>query len=301
MARPSLDAWTRVLANRPLDARIRLLPYIGAIAGALLCGAAALGGGYALTSMLVIAVAAILVQRSLASAIVRTRVTELASFADTIDAIANGESDVTMPSTIDGSSARLHTSLMKMADRLRESTEEAEAIAEGDLSHSATRHARGDRLGLALVRISAYLSELGTASDRVAEGELGVVVRARSPRDAVGVAFASMLDRITRTLRETGLAARAISAGLTSIEDAIGNLTIEARRTIDVSADVAASVEAIAAQSSRLDALLRPFGPADDHDSVGAGLNPHRGPTLHRTPPSTELAFPKLGLMARCS
>jgi hypothetical protein len=79
---PLFRAWTRVLARRSFEARLRLLSWLGGLSAGLLCALAAFGGPDGLLEGLIVAIVALLLQYFLSSTIVRHRAEELAALPD---------------------------------------------------------------------------------------------------------------------------------------------------------------------------------------------------------------------------
>jgi methyl-accepting chemotaxis protein len=97
---------------------------------------------------------------------------------------------------------------------LRTAVDYNRRIAEGDLSiriESTSRDETGQMMDSMREMVSSQ-AEMARVAERIAEGDLTVQVRPRSDADTLGHAFASMTERLSRTIGEVSTAASGLAS-----------------------------------------------------------------------------------------
>ena len=150
---------------------------------------------------------------------------------------------------------------------LRQMLAAAEGIAGGDVHQEVAVHG-SDELGRtaeAFRGMVAYLEEMSGAAARIADGELGVEVQPRSERDALGLAFARMIESLRGTVGAVVSAAGTVAnaSGLMAstaeesgravdeIADAVSEVAIGAERQVSAVDTVRTAVEGTVAAAQQ--------------------------------------------------
>jgi methyl-accepting chemotaxis protein len=150
---------------------------------------------------------------------------------------------------------------------LRQMLAAAEGIAGGDVHQEVAVHG-SDELGRtaeAFRGMVAYLKEMSGAAARIADGELGVEIQPRSERDALGVAFARMIESLRGTVGAVASAAGTVAnaSGLMAstaeesgraveeIADAVSEVAVGAERQVTAVDTVRTAVEGTVAAAQQ--------------------------------------------------
>jgi methyl-accepting chemotaxis protein len=134
---------------------------------------------------------------------------------------------------------------------LNEAVRAADLLAEGDLDvqlHATSRDEAG-RLTAAMDRMVRAQRETADAATRVAEGDLTVRVAPRGDRDALGTAFAGMVDRLAHTIAEVRTGAQALSSASSQVASTANQLS-------QGTSEQAASVEETSASLEEMGATI---------------------------------------------
>lgn len=145
-----------------------------------------------------------------------------------------------------------------IANPLRDISEAAERIAAGDLTVSvAPGNGRRDEIGTvtrAFTRMTQSWQHMARVAEQIAAGDLTVQVRPQSEKDALGHAFAAMVEnllRVTRQIRE-GVNVLGTSAnGILAVTTQVATSTAEAATAISQAATTAEEVKQTAQVSSQ--------------------------------------------------
>ena len=114
----------------------------------------------------------------------------------------------------------------------------ANRLAEGDLGASIEVGSR-DEIGQLLVsmqRMGEYLREMAKVAESLAAGDLSVKVTARSSNDTLGVAFGTMVEKLSLTISE-------MRGGTDSVSSAAAQVSSTAQTLSQGTSEQAASVE----------------------------------------------------------
>src|SRR5262249_56056671 len=96
-----------------------------------------------------------------------------------------------------------------MTDAVRQMLRAAEGIADGDVEQDVTVRSRDElaQTATAFGSMLTYLKDATGAADRIAAGDLTVQVQPKSERDALGVAFAKMVENLRGMIGDVSRAA----------------------------------------------------------------------------------------------
>ena len=134
---------------------------------------------------------------------------------------------------------------------LNDAVRAAGLLAEGDLDvelRAASADEAG-RLTAAMDRMVRAQRETAAAATRLAEGDLTVRVTPRSDRDALGTAFAGMVDRLAHTIAEVRTGAQALSSASSQVASTANQLS-------QGTSEQAASVEETSASLEEMGATI---------------------------------------------
>ncbi len=122
---------------------------------------------------------------------------------------------------------------------VRAMTKAAGALAAGDVQHDAQLdEKRGDELGEMAVcfgQMVGYVREMAAVADAISQGDLTREVRPRSERDALGIAFGSMIANLRETVGGVSASASALaeaSQRLAAVSGQAGSATNQIATTI---------------------------------------------------------------------
>jgi len=99
-------------------------------------------------------------------------------------------------------------------------SQSARRAATGDLGDSLEFDHRADELGelsRAMNSMYAYLQAMGSTADRISTGDLTVRVEPRSQQDGFGIAFSSMLQKLTEMIGEVRSAASGLATASSQV------------------------------------------------------------------------------------
>jgi methyl-accepting chemotaxis protein len=150
---------------------------------------------------------------------------------------------------------------------LREMLAAAEGIAEGDIHQKVTVEGSDEigRTAEAFRGMIGYLEEMSGAAGRIADGELGVEVQPRSEHDALGLAFARMIESLRGTVGAVASAAGTVASAsglmastaeesgraVEEIADAVSEVAIGAERQVSAVDTVRLAVEGTVAAATQ--------------------------------------------------
>ena len=122
----------------------------------------------------------------------------------------------------------------------------AKAMALGDLSQTVAHHGADEigQVAAAFRAMIAYQTEMAATATRVAAGELTARITPKSPQDALGNAFAAMLDQLRGLIGEVADSADSVAA--TSAE-----LSASAAQTQRTAAQIDAAIRNVTAIAAR--------------------------------------------------
>lgn len=191
----------------------------------------------------------------LGDAIVETHGRSLRRAATAARALADGETQLDLPSTDDAELRGLHQALARIAGTMNVHATMAESLAEGRLRR-VSGPVRLDRVGSALARVADYEEELAAAARRIADGDLSVTVEPRSSHDLLGRAHEEMTNALARLVGEIEEASAVIAGTAEQMHDAADRVAAgategaeNARRTADSLARMTAEVQGAAARA----------------------------------------------------
>jgi hypothetical protein len=196
--------------------------------------------------------------------------------------LAEGGTDIDLPSTDDVELRSLHQALQRIGTTMNEHAAAAEALAEGRTRRLAGP-TRADRVIVALGRVAEYEEELAAAARRIADGDLTAMVSPRSTRDVLGRAHEEMANALVRLLGEVEEASAAIAATAERLHDAASQVANGAnegaesvRRTADSLAKMTAAMQGAATRAQSVEnraaesAATVQEGSAVLHESIDA-------------------------------
>jgi hypothetical protein len=196
--------------------------------------------------------------------------------------LAEGGTDIDLPSTDDVELRSLHQALQRIGTTMNEHAAAAEALAEGRTRRLAGP-TRADRVIVALGRVAEYEEELAAAARRIADGDLTATVSPRSTHDVLGRAHEEMANALVRLLGEVEEASAAIAATAERLHDAASQVANGAnegaesvRRTADSLAKMTATMQGAATRAQSVEnraaesAATVQEGSAVLHESIDA-------------------------------
>ncbi len=131
---------------------------------------------------------------------------------------------------------------------LQKLTTAAERIAAGDLSVGVSLDRRGDEVG-ALVqtfdRMTQSLRTMAEAAERIASGDLRLTVKPQSPNDALGNAFARMVEDLRSQTRELIEGANVLGAAASEIVASTSQLAASASESAAAVSETTTTVEEV--------------------------------------------------------
>jgi len=119
----------------------------------------------------------------------------------------------------------LAQSLSQPISRMAQSMARA---AQGDVTDTLEFDERTDELGELSRSINgtyAYLQDMSAVAKRIAEGDLRTSVTPRSDRDSFGLAFVSMIDRLSQVIGEVRAGAMALTGASTQVSSSSQSLS----------------------------------------------------------------------------
>ena len=196
--------------------------------------------------------------------------------------LADGETQLDLPTTDDAELRGLHLALARIATTMSGHATIAEALAEGR-HRRAAGPTRLDRVTAALARVAEYEEELAAAARSIADGDLWVAVTPRSTHDLLGRAYEEMTGALVRLLDQIEEASAVIAGTAEQMHDAADRLADGAtegaehvRRTTDRLARMTAEVQGAAARAQGVEnraaesAATAQEGSAVLHESLDA-------------------------------
>jgi len=121
----------------------------------------------------------------------------------------------------------------------------ARAVADGDLDVSLDR-GRRDEIGTlmnALGDMTANLRELTHAAEQLANGDLSVEMRRRSPRDALGRALETMIEKLRDIIAKASASSAAVASGSAQMKETAEGLSQGAAQQAAAAQEASAAME----------------------------------------------------------